>query len=307
MEPLVSFVVTYYDEPETYLRACLESIIALPLQKGEAEILVVDDGSERPFQSLLEEGIVSESATEATFATVRQPHYGIAVTRNTGLDHARGRYIQFVDADDCLIPSAYIKVLEQVRKETEDVVVFNMTRKAWEQRRLRETDFSCREIRRTQYSGQSFLQSRNLRSAVWGFAFKRHLMDGLRFSPGILHEDEEFTPQLFLRADTMLELKLKAYYYRQHEGSITHTFTPEQTYKRLNDIHFVLKELHALRNPVLQRRISQLTVDYLQNVLMLTASPGEFLGRASELRQEGLLPLPVRCYSPRYLLFSLVM
>ena len=48
MMPLVSFIVTYHNEPEAYLRACVESIVALHLAKDEAEILVVDDGSSPP-------------------------------------------------------------------------------------------------------------------------------------------------------------------------------------------------------------------------------------------------------------------
>ena len=46
MEPIISFIVTYHNEPEAFLQACLESIQALPLREEEVEILVVDDGSE---------------------------------------------------------------------------------------------------------------------------------------------------------------------------------------------------------------------------------------------------------------------
>ena len=45
MTPLISFIITYHNEPEAYLRACMESIEALPLAQDEAEVIVVDDGS----------------------------------------------------------------------------------------------------------------------------------------------------------------------------------------------------------------------------------------------------------------------
>ena len=44
--PLVSFIVTTYNLPETLLQECLQSITALTLKENEAEIIVIDDGSD---------------------------------------------------------------------------------------------------------------------------------------------------------------------------------------------------------------------------------------------------------------------
>ncbi|MEE1309947.1 MAG: glycosyltransferase family 2 protein, partial [Bacteroidaceae bacterium] len=58
--------------------------------------------------------------------------------------------------------------------------------------------------------------------------------------------------------------------------------------------------------PLLDRRIRQLTVDYIQNTWMLTRNRRELRQRCSQLRSEGLLPLPLRTYSLRYFLASVV-
>ena len=129
----------------------------------------------------------------------------------------------------------------------------------------------------------------------------------MRFHPGLLHEDELFTPLLFLRAEKLVEVKKKAYFYRQHAGTITHSQSPAIVQKRLDDIHYVIKTLHSLGNPVLERRIRQLTVDYLQKAWLLTRSRQEVRRRISQLRAEKFMPLPVRCYSLRYWLASLVL
>ena len=52
---MVSFVVTYHNETMALLQACLESIRLLPMAKGEAEVIVVDDGMTLS-DSLLAEG-----------------------------------------------------------------------------------------------------------------------------------------------------------------------------------------------------------------------------------------------------------
>ena len=132
MTPLISFIVTYHNEPEAYLRACLESIQALPLAKDEAEIIVVDDGSSKDPSKPPREGeasCFSPLRGELKGVYIRQEQSGLSVARNTGIANARGLYIQFVDADDQLIPSAYETVLEQIRKGEADVVMFRMTTK----------------------------------------------------------------------------------------------------------------------------------------------------------------------------------
>lgn len=301
--PFISFIITYHNEPEAYLQACIESIQSLPLAKDEAEIIVVDDGRTLPQTFNFQLSSQSSYAGRTTFNSqvVSQEQAGLSVARNTGISHAEGRYIQFVDADDCLVPSAYEAVIEQLREERSDVVMFKMTTALHRGREGKE----CLHPRGI-WDGAAFLQHRNLRAAAWGYAFKRDILGDLRFYPGLFHEDELFTPLLFMKAKTLVELDAKAYFYRQHSGTITHSNSPEKVQKRLDDIHFILKELRSLEDSLLERRIRQLTVDYIQKTWTLTCSFKELRRRVKELREEGFLPLPLRCYSLRFLLIALM-
>ena len=299
MTPLISFIITYHNEPEAMLRACVESILALPLSAEEAEIIVVDDGSDSPLR--LPYGGEKIQNSKFKIQSIRQEQAGLSVARNTGISHAQGQYIQFVDADDCLIPSAYEAVIEQVRREEADVVLFRMTT-ASHQPSPKEREMSrSNSLPLWRGSGMQFLQYRNLRAAACAYVFRRDILGELRFYPDLLHEDELFTPLLFLKVESLCELDVKAYFYRQHEGTITHSDTPEKIQKRLNDIHYIIKQLQSLKEPLLERHLRQLTVDYLQNTLTLTHSPQELRKRIRELRTESLLPLPLRRYSMRYL------
>ena len=294
MKPLISFIITYHNEPEAYLQACLESIKALPLAEDEVEIIVVDDG--KTFKG---------QRSKVNGQLIRQEQAGLSVARNTGIDNAQGLYIQFVDADDLLIPVAYKAVIEQLRKREADVLLFKMSKKQKE---------SCGGQMLHRCSGAEYLMNHNLRAAACGYAFKREILGDLRFHPGILHEDELFTPQLFLRAETLVELDAKAYFYRQHSGTITHSDSSKKVQMRLDDIRFVIRMLSSLDEPLLERRICQLTTDYLQKIFILTHSFLELRRRVKELRREprnngrngsqSLLPLPLRCYSLRYLLIA---
>lgn len=296
MKPLISFIITYHNEPKALLEACVESILALPLAEDEAEIIVVDDGSEVNLQS--------HNFTISQY--VRQEQAGLSVARNTGISHAQGRYIQFVDADDCLIPSAYKAVIKHVKKSVADIVLFRMTKQA-PSNSISKDSTSDGEHKTWSGSGASFLLHRNLRAAAWGYAFRREMLGNLQFCPGLLHEDELFTPQLFLKADTLCELDVRAYFYRQHEGTITNAKSSEKVQKRLDDIRFIIMEFKSLDEPLLERRVRQLTVDYLQKTMTLTHNFGELHRRTQQLHKEGFLPLPLRLYSLRYLIASLLL
>ena len=74
-KPLVSFILTYYNQPVQMLCECINSILALSLQPNEREIIVVDDGSNvSPMNGLMQYG------DELVY--VRQKNSGLSMARN---------------------------------------------------------------------------------------------------------------------------------------------------------------------------------------------------------------------------------
>ena len=53
--PLISFIITYYNEPIDMIKKCIDSILKLTLSAEEREIIVIDDGSDNSPLSLLAE------------------------------------------------------------------------------------------------------------------------------------------------------------------------------------------------------------------------------------------------------------
>ena len=91
----VSVIIPYYRASQTIARA-VES--ALGQTVPPLEILIVDDGS-------------PEDAAEATkqfgssVTVIRKPNGGAASARNLGIEHTRGEWIAFLDADDYWEPA----------------------------------------------------------------------------------------------------------------------------------------------------------------------------------------------------------
>lgn len=260
-KPLVSFIVTYYSEPVDMLKECISSILALSLHETERQIIVVDDGADySPINELL--------ALSSNIVYVRQPNRGLGQARNTGIELAEGSFIQFVDGDDLLLTSAYEQCLDIIRYRETDMVLFQSTDKKTS-KPLADAEGPI--------SGTEYMTHNNLRGSICTALFRKEILHDLRFPKGILHEDEEFTPQLMLRAENLYFTNNKAYYYRKREGSIMHKRDKRWHIRRLADAEQVLYRLKERVDylPVkeriaMERRIAQLTMDHIYNVIRLT-------------------------------------
>ncbi len=294
-QPLVTFVVCYYDLPMQMLCQCVDSILALSLQREEREIIVVDDGSDiSPTNALMQYG--------EDIIYVRQKHSGLSAARNMGINMARGCYLQFVDGDDRLMTEPYNHCLDILRShEDADMVVFDFTS---------STDVSTTYTDGPVLSGTDFMRHHNIHGSACLYLFRQKTLSELRFTPGIFHEDEEFTPQLLLRAEHVYPTDAHAYYYCQRPNSITSTTDEQKVQKRLDDLHAITHRLYLLadRLPLndrlaLRRRVAQLTMDYLYQIIMQTRSAQQLDTRIAMLRSEGLFPLPDEDYSQKYVWF----
>jgi hypothetical protein len=294
-EVIVSFVIPVYNVPTEMLIECIESIRQLSLRPSEREIIVVDDGSDA--SPLLK---LSDVADELTY--IRQKNCGVSVARNMGLKVATGQFVQFVDADDLLVRMPYEHVLDLVRYRRTDMVMFDFCETP-----DTKGDYSDKEP----MAGSTLLRSSNIHGSVWGFVFRRAVLGSLRFTPGIAYgEDEEFTPQLLLRTDSVIVTDARAYCYRQRPTSAINRKDARAHLQRLHDAKTVIMSLKnkaatlpAEERVAMQRRTAQLTMDYIYNVIVLTRSRHYLDRQLEELRRKGLFPLPDRDYTKKYTWF----
>ena len=120
--PLISFIVTTYNLQPELLAECLDSIMALSLSDQEREVILVDDGSDIP-------AIMQLADYQDNIIYIRQSNRGLSEARNAGMRIATGKYIQFVDGDDKLLPTPYEHCVDIARYNDPDVVMFNFTHK----------------------------------------------------------------------------------------------------------------------------------------------------------------------------------
>ncbi len=289
--PLVSFIIPTYNVPNWMIKDCLNSILSLSLRPTEREIILVDDGSQRCVIDELDE-------LKEDIIYIRQRNQGQSAARNVGLKMASGKYVQFVDSDDRLITPVYEHCLDLVRFKKPEMVVFDFTSKETRQALFKDND---------ERTGIDYMTNCNIYGTACNYICRRDIIGGLRFIEGIIHEDEDFTPRLLLKAKRIIITDAKAYFYNIRTDSTITKRTPEAIAKRLNDKLHVIEDLRELaqhsptdERTALTRRVDQLTMDYIYQTIVETKSRTEVEKRLEDLKNKNLFPLPERDYTNKY-------
>jgi CDP-glycerol glycerophosphotransferase len=265
---------------EQYLRECLDSILG---QTGEGwrgdeiEVVAVNDRSPDHSAEILAEYAAREPRlTVVTHSTNR----GLGAARNSGLDHATGDYVWFVDSDDWLTPGALPAVVDRLRRTSPDILVVGYERcypngtvvpdqllpssgsrlfgrdRFFGQDRRPPAAAQLPEILTVRQEPRLLTTLHIACNKVTRRAFL--LATGVRFADG-WYEDVSFSHPLMLAAERIGVLPRVCYAYRQRpEGAITHTRTD-----RHNDVfdqwHRVMAQVELeqpdLRGPMFQRMI----------------------------------------------------
>ena len=116
--PLFSIIIPHYDIPDLLMR-CLKSI---PISE-DIQVIVVDDNSLDADTYLEKYPELSRPYLEFIRTTKGG---GAGYARNVGLDHAKGKWLLFADADDFFADNMYDSILSET-DSTADVIYYRKT------------------------------------------------------------------------------------------------------------------------------------------------------------------------------------
>ena len=116
----LSIVVPVY-KVERYLPKCVESLLLQDLSHEEYEIILVDDGSPDRCGEICDE----YAARYSYIKVVHRKNGSLSAARNSGIEKAQGKYVQFVDSDDFLEPNVLKSLVNKMELDQLDVLRFN--------------------------------------------------------------------------------------------------------------------------------------------------------------------------------------
>jgi len=101
----VSVIIPVY-KVEKYIASAIQSVLQQSYQNFE--LLIIDDGS--PDRSIE----ICQKFIDDRIKIIRQQNRGVCAARNTGIRHAQGEYLAFLDGDDIWLPDKLEKHVEHL-------------------------------------------------------------------------------------------------------------------------------------------------------------------------------------------------
>ena len=213
----VSMIIPVY-QVEKYIAQCIESVLKQTFQNFE--LILVDDGSKD------QSGIICDSyaAKDDRIIVIHTENRGAAAARNTGLDHASGRYITFLDGDDYLAENMIARLYEVIEHSEYDMVVCDFLNLLPD-----EKDNFIVHLQERTVNGRDVLEhlknekNHGVWTIVWNKIYKREVLENLRFPSGKYFEDEFFSNQLYLNSNQIHVIPDVLCYHRVLASSTMNT------------------------------------------------------------------------------------
>ncbi len=261
MSMFLSFIIPIYN-CEQYIKQNLDIILGSGLTHVDYEIILVDDGSKDGSAVICKRYAERNSNIKYVF----QRNQGPSTARNTGLEHALGDYIWFVDADDSINPEILPKLKSIVDGKNEiDLVSFGYVSQ------YPDGDRITKDVEKESFcNGLEFLQMPRHGSYLWNNIYKRASIGTKRFINGVRHiEDTCFNIQNILKFSKVVVLPDVGYYYnRKNINAISKGRRLQDRIKANDDSYIVY---NALYNDM-QTETNQQKKDFLWRQLNFSIS-----------------------------------
>ena len=212
--PLVSIIVPVYNV-EAFLDACIHSIRQQTYK--HLQIILVDDGSTDNSGNICD----SINVLDDRFDVIHQENAGLSGARNTGLEHANGEYIMFVDSDDVIHPEAVAYMVSLASHYAASCVTAQCFLFQWNEEPVYQELTDKHSVLHKPECLKYILMDKT-HIGVTAKLFSRLAFGNIRFALGEINED--LIPTTFFMADQERIVAAEAPLYgyrRSRPGSIT--------------------------------------------------------------------------------------
>lgn len=225
----ISLVIPIYNV-EKYLADCLSSCINQTLPN--IEIICVNDCTPDNSRAIAEDFAHRDSRIKIVDHAQNK---GLGAARNTGISHAQGEYVWFVDSDDYIAENACQLLYDTARLHQVDILCFDAIA-VNESKYIYEV---CEAFINWPKNVTISMQKEwkklkgNFTPVAWLYITKLEHLKHFKFRENCFWEDNDFTPALFASCKTIRCIPFTAYYYRLSSNSIMREQT---TAKKLIDL-----------------------------------------------------------------------
>lgn len=222
MDLKLSFILPCYNV-ERYIADCLNSIYTQNLPEEDYEVICVNDCSTDGTRL-----IIAEFEEKHSNLTLIDHEHNLTAggARNTGINHAKGEYIWFVDPDDLIRPNCLSELLRKMEEEKLDILMFN----------FEDVDENLVPMGDELFlddsevmTGQDYVVSRfmgrfNLLGIVWRCIFRTSFIKENNLAYPMIRKSQDvvFIWKALLKANRVQSSRNVYYSFRVNPHSVTH-------------------------------------------------------------------------------------
>lgn len=208
-----SVVIPVYNVKE-YLERCVTSVLNQPC--ADYEMILVDDGSTDGSGALCDR----LALRSPKIRVIHQKNGGLGAARNTGIEHALGDYLVFIDSDDYIDASMLPDLAAKIDETHADIITFGFqTDNNGNTSAVFIDPLPENRIFTLADTPTLLLALPN----AWNRIYTRKLFleTGIRYPGRVWYEDIRTTTKLFAKAQSVVCIQKPYYYYVVRENSIT--------------------------------------------------------------------------------------
>ena len=217
MNPKVSIIVPVYNT-EKYLKRCINSILVQDFT--DFELILTDDGSTDSSSDICEKYVKEDSRV----IHIKGENRGVSHARNSALNIARGKYIQFADSDDWISPNATGLLVHNAEKNDCDLMIADFYRVCGERLAQKGDLDESGVISREEFAGYMMENPADFYYGVlWNKLYRRDIIEKfqIRMDESISWcEDFMFNLDYIYHAKRFMALQIPIYYYVKRKGSL---------------------------------------------------------------------------------------
>lgn len=209
-KPKISVIVPIYNA-EKYLGCCINSIIKQSF--SDFELLLINDGSIDASHYICEEYAKKDNRIRI----INQSNSGVCLTRNKGIEIARGEYIAFCDQDDWFEENA-LKVLYSLAIKNNSDITCGSIKQVWPHCNVKE--LLVDKVFVAKVEGNDLYELNKIGASIWGKLYKKEVLEkyNIRLRNVSTREDYIFYYDLLANCKNVATTSQIVYNYNKLEN-----------------------------------------------------------------------------------------